>query len=591
MQILRNALVVLLVVVSVALLERIVWWGKVLPGVSAPHSHIAGHTRAGATQELSATAKRLESTPITAKAGTVSLSVDPKSLNYKVDARATMQAARRAGRDGNPVAQLSGVFLRRVRNDNVGLVVHFDQSKVADTVDTWATQIDKGLINGNLKFQGTTVIPVEPHRGTGLRKPQAQALLIQALRTGDRQTFKLPVGQVDPDVNTQDVQQAAEEARKLLHDPITVNIEGGQFTISPEQLARSLTTKIEKRKLKLAIDTSALHAALGSAVTPFETASKEASFTVSGTSVSVVPSTSGRAVNLAAIVPAVLRGERTVSADIKNTEPKHNTAWAQKLNITQLVSSFTTQHPAGQERVKNIHLAANIMNNTIVEPGETFSLNQALGKRTPERGFVKAPVFSTDNGFFEDYGGGVSQFTTTFYNAVFFGGYKDVAHTPHSIYISRYPMGREATLNYGSIDLKFKDDSNSGILVRTSYTGTSITVTLYGNKEGRTVRAEGPNILEQTPIDTEYVDDPTLPQGVEKEMEKGYPGIKVENFRIISRPGQPDKRERYAWTYDMVKRKVARGTGATTSTAPAAPGTTAAPTTTAATTTLPPPAD
>jgi vancomycin resistance protein YoaR len=188
---------------------------------------------------------------------------------------------------------------------------------------------------------------------------------------------------------------------------------------------------------------------------------------------------------------------------------------------------------------------------------------------------VKAPAFATEEGFFDAYGGGVSQFSTTLFNATFFGGYKDVAHTPHSIYISRYPMGREATLDYPGIDNKFQNDSGAGVLITCGYTESSITVTYYGNREGRTVTAEGPNVLEEIPVTTQYVDNPLLPVGVEQPIstESGYTGYRVENYRIIHQPGQGDRRETFKWSYDMRPHKIYRGTlGTTPSTAPAAAG-------------------
>src|SRR5262249_60075903 len=142
-------------------------------------------------------------------------------------------------------------------------------------------------------------------------------------------------------------------------------------------------------------------------------------------------------------------------------------------------------------------------NNHVVAPGAVFSLNDALGPRTPERGFVRAPVFYGE--FTEDYGGGVSQLATTVFNAVFFGGYVDVAHQPHSIYISRYPMGRESTINWGTIDVKFRDDSHAGVLIRASYTSSSITVSFYGDKEGKVVTAQGPFILATRPPTTQLI--------------------------------------------------------------------------------------
>src|SRR5690606_14689469 len=112
-----------------------------------------------------------------------------------------------------------------------------------------------------------------------------------------------------------------------------------------------------------------------------------------------------------------------------DVEPTRNTAWAQKLNITEVVSSFSTNFPAGQERVKNIRRAAEQTDNTILEPGQTFSLDKTLGRRTAENGYVRAPVYSDKDGFFEDFGGGASQFSTTLFNAAFIGGYKDISHT------------------------------------------------------------------------------------------------------------------------------------------------------------------
>jgi vancomycin resistance protein YoaR len=260
-------------------------------------------------------------------------------------------------------------------------------------------------------------------------------------------------------------------------------------------------------------------------------------------------------------------------------QPARNTAWAERLHITDQVSSYTTRHPAGEPRVKNIHRAADILNNTVVEPGAIFSLNDTVGPRTPERRFVKAPVVLSDS-FGEDYGGGVSQLATTVYNAVFFGGYKDVVHAAHLVYINRYPLGRDATVNYGSIDLKFQNDTASGVLIRTAYSSTSITVTFYGNAEGREVRAEGPDVLKTVPPVTQFVDDPTLPPGSTRVLQPGATGYDVNVYRVISQPGRPDAREQYFTHYQMFPQKVARGVapGTPPTPPPTAPGpTTAAP--------------
>ena len=83
----------------------------------------------------------------------------------------------------------------------------------------------------------------------------------------------------------------------------------------------------------------------------------------------------------------------------------------------------------------------------------------------------------------DSVGGGVSQLSTTLYNATFFGCYKDVTHSVHALYISRYPMGREATLNYPGIDNQFQNDSSSGVLIRAFYSS--------GVDHGRALRQQG----------------------------------------------------------------------------------------------------
>ncbi len=286
--------------------------------------------------------------------------------------------------------------------------------------------------------------------------------------------------------------------------------------------------------------------------------------------VNVVPSQPGRELDVERVSKAIASGQHEIDAPLRAVEPAHDTKWARSLGIKELVSTFTTNHPAGQERVKNIHRAADLIDNLVVEPGQVFSLDEAIGPRTPDRGFVRAPVFYGE--FTEDYGGGVSQLATTFFNAVFFGGYEDITHKPHTIYISRYPMGRESTINYKTVDVKFRNNSKHGILIRTSYSSSSITVSFYGDKEGKVVRAEGPNILATRPVTDELINWPLLPLGQRKVVEHGYTGYDVENFRIIERPGKPTVRERFFWRYKMLPNKVLVGTAPPT---PPTPPTTA----------------
>ena len=115
-------------------------------------------------------------------------------------------------------------------------------------------------------------------------------------------------------------------------------------------------------------------------------------------------------------------------------------------------------------------------------PVEEFSLNTVVGERTVENGFTTGTVIS--GGLFVDgLGGGVSQVATTTFNAAFFAGLEDIEHKPHSVYISRYPVGREATVAWNQTDLRFRNDTPYGVLIETVHdVGRAITVRMWSTK-------------------------------------------------------------------------------------------------------------
>ena len=148
------------------------------------------------------------------------------------------------------------------------------------------------------------------------------------------------------------------------------------------------------------------------------------------------------------------------------------------------VARFTTYFNCCAPRVTNIRQIAAEVNGYVIRPGQTFSIDKVTGPRTSAGGYVPAPYLRDGQGYCCAVGGGVSQFGTTIHNAVFWGGYDVVDHSPHSGWISRYPLGIEATLVYSSIDYKFTNDTVTPITIRTYSTSTSVTVELWGNQGG-----------------------------------------------------------------------------------------------------------
>src|SRR5690606_20367510 len=156
-------------------------------------------------------------------------------------------------------------------------------------------------------------------------------------------------------------------------------------------------------------------------------------------------------------------------------------AWAKGEGVVEKVAEFTTEHPCCQSRVNNIQRFADIVRGAYLVPGESLSLNEYVGERTTDRGFVPAGTIIRGH-LVPTVGGGVSQFATTMFNAAFFAGFDFITYQSHSIYFSRYPYGREATISWPAPDLEFENTTDYPALIWTSYTDSSITVSIYSTK-------------------------------------------------------------------------------------------------------------
>lgn len=155
--------------------------------------------------------------------------------------------------------------------------------------------------------------------------------------------------------------------------------------------------------------------------------------------------------------------------------------WASGRQIVEKVGEFTTRHQCCQGRVTNIHRIADIVRGLYLLPDESVSLNEYVGRRTRAKGFVAAGAIRS--GHLEaEVGGGVSQFATTIFNAAFFSGLDIPVYQAHSLYFSRYPFGREATISHPAPDLVLQNTTDYPVLIWTSYTDTSITVSMYSTK-------------------------------------------------------------------------------------------------------------
>lgn len=215
----------------------------------------------------------------------------------------------------------------------------------------------------------------------------------------------------------------------------------------------------------------------------------DATFRIEGGRVVIVPGSSGTDCCAAeagdlAVSAVFARPEGALELPLTEEEPTRTTAEAEALGIVEPVGTFTTSFPAGQSRVQNIHRMSDLTRGVVIEPGGSFSVNDFVGRRTEANGFTTGGVIQ-DGVFDESVGGGISQYATTLFNAAFFGGLEYGTYQSHSIYITRYPFGREATLSFPQPDLVIENPTPHGVLIWPTYTASSVTVTLYSTPWAR----------------------------------------------------------------------------------------------------------
>ena len=411
-----------------------------------------------------------------------------------------------------------------------------------------------------------------------------------------------------PPVSDAAAEAARARALAIVAHPVTVTFQGRGVAMETSVLRSALRFAPDPPDLRVSLDPDTLYRDIASAFSTREQPARDATFVVSGSSVRLVSSRIGRSLDMRAIADAIVENPEATSvrARFEVTRPHRTTAEARALRITELVSEFTTPYNCCEPRVTNIQRAAQILDGTIIPAGGRFSLNEALGQRTLAGGFVSAPQIAGGR-LEEAVGGGVSQVSTTLYNAAFFAGLDLVTHTPHQFWISRYPKGREATLSYGGPEMVFVNDWPAAILMSVTAGSNAVTVRFFSSRLNRRVETETGEPTDVVEPTTHEEVDPTLKPGervVDQEM--GGAGFTISYTRKVYAGDTLKRDERYTWRYDAEdafvrvgpdKPKPSRTTPEPGTTAPTttttAPATTSAPrggtTTTGAGAAAPPP--
>ncbi len=560
---------------------------RVRSGVKAGTLTLGGLTREEAEKRLGQRSNLLLSGPIELFADTKRVSVTPQRIGFKPDVTETLDAAMDVGRRGNLFVRVWQRVRSLFASTDIGWRSDYDENAAKGFVDELSSQIETEGHEAGIEARGATIVPIGAVDGRRLDRDGTVDAVIEGLESWPRRSMDIPIAVRTRHTNEDDARDAANIGNRWVKQGISVVAPDGSRHYLPRATLASMIEAVPRKhggdwRLDVRFARKAVEAHVGDEMKEYEEPPESAHFAVDGATVRVVPGRSGHVFDVKAtaqkLADSADHDHTPVEAVFADVEPEITTKEAESLHIKELVSSFTTHHPCCAPRVKNIHKIADTVDGAIVKPGATFSLNGYVGPRTADKGYVMAPMIF-DGEFKDDTGGGVSQFATTLFNSVFFGGYRFETYQAHSYYISRYPPGREATVSWPRPDLAFTNNTKSGILIKTAYDETSVTVSLYGDKEGKSVTAESSERTNPTKFKEKRVANPDLPPGQEHVKQAGEDGFDITVTRVITQHGDTT-RQRFYTRYLAEPRIIEFGPGASPSPS-ASPGTTPAPPSTA----------
>lgn len=475
--------------------------GGVPRNVRLAGADIGGLSEDELSSRLTSVAQEFADTPVEIVSGDASYATTAREIGLMVDGDRTAASALEVGRKGFVLLRPLDWAMSFITQREAPLEFQVSDEQMAMmTIElegdarTPPTEPTVELVDGTFHV-------VSGADGLGIDPAEVAAALAEAAATaepGDTIRIEVEQGPVAPLGSANEARAAASAAEALVGEPIEIQTRGGDRTITSDEL-RNWVILVSKPDGTVGVDLDPAKVAEGlrAAFADIDGHPVDASFTLEGGVPVIRPDRPGKVCcggDASVTINAALHaGDRTVDLELIDGPADFTVAEAHGWGITQAVGGnnawrngapttaepgFTTYHSAGGARVINIHRIADLVRGAVVAPGDSFSVNGHVGKRTAEKGFVPAGAISNGE-HVDEIGGGVSQFATTTFNAAYFAGLDIVESQAHSEYFDRYPRGREATMGYPDPDLVFTNNTPYGILIWTSYTDTSLTVTLY----------------------------------------------------------------------------------------------------------------
>ncbi len=551
--------------------DFLVHLGKIHYGLKVGELKVGGLTPQEAENLLSLSYQKVLKEPVKIKYKNKTWLFYPDEVRLKINLKDTVQKAFYIGREGNILKKIIRRLSLYREPISISVTYQLDKKRVEKRLRRIAQKVNCAPQNATLKIKGTSIKILPSKIGFEVDYKKAYAALVEKMIALKKKQFDLPVNILPAKVSEADAKKMITEIKMILSSPLIFKYDKYSWKVEPEEIGRWIEFEVDPI-LKPIFNKEKFKKHLSKFTDEFRIEPKDAEFKVKGERVEIEPSRDGKEIDLDAAYKELykivkMEPPREIILNDKLVAPKLSTEEARAMGIKERISSYTTSfNPRQTNRVNNIHLLARALDGSIIAPGEVFSVNKKVGPRTAEKGYKEAPVIINGE-LVPSIGGGACQVGTTLFNAVFFAGFPVIERTNHSFYISHYPPGRDATLSYGSLDLKFRNDTPAYVLLKAWYSKSTVTFAFYGTDFGTEVSYRTSPFTNFKPFKVEYIDDPNLPLGQEKIKDRGIEGRDITVYRIVKRKGVIVRKDKFFSRYRPKKELVLRGTKVVSGTA------------------------
>jgi vancomycin resistance protein YoaR len=503
--------------------------------------NVGGLSPSEAQKVLEQRALELRRVPVSFAAKGRRFAIRPGTLALEVDWAAAVEAARREGEGFGPVQGFRRIGVR-VFGTEVSPAVDVYEPALERELGRIAAAVDDPHRDAAIRLRGLEPRLVKGREGVVLDREAATGLIVQALASFERRPVVLPTRLERPSVRAADLAPVLAQVESALSAPVKLTLGPTAYRIPRWRIAKLLALPRNGTRI-VRVDGPYADRYFKRLERTVAKPARSADFEVTAAGkIAVVPHQNGRELDVSETSQALLAaalagtpGARVAAVEIVPKTPSRTTAEAKAMGITGLVGGYTTEYGGVANRIHNVQLVSRLIDQTLIAPGAQFSFNRTTGERTPEKGFLEAPVII--NGELQNgLGGGVCQVSTTVFNAAYEAGLPIDSRTNHALYISHYPQGRDATVNYPDIDLRFRNDTKKWLLLRTFVGSASLTVNLYGTPTGRRVESETGSLVVTGGTPMKRISDPALEKGKTVIDQTGSPSRSTSVRRKVYSP-------------------------------------------------------